>query len=98
MTKRRPGRMAKLGNKVFKKTEGDLADEELELLAETSIDWEELRPKVGDSDIYDQLISEVQEATRNNESLSQLKNRLQKLGEGGMKLAGKIIEIVKEVV
>ena len=68
MTKKRPGRMAKLGEQVYKETDQELADEEVKLLKETSIDWETLRPQVTNNAIYDQLIAEVNEATQRNES------------------------------
>lgn len=94
MTKKRPGRMAKLGKKAYEKTEQELADEEVNLLLRTSIDWETLRPQVTNDAIYTQLISEVNEATQRNESVAQLSNRLQQLGREGQVLAKKVIRLL----
>ena len=94
MTKKRPGRMAKLGEQVYKETDQELADEEVELLLVTSIDWETLRPQVTNDAVYNQLISEVNEATQRNESIAQLSKRLQQLGEEGQALAKKVIRLL----
>ena len=94
MGRRKPGRMAKLGDQTFKKTNQEFADEEAELLLRTSIDWEALRPKVTDSALYDQLIAIVNEATQKNESIAQLKNRLSQLGKEGFNLVKKVVKFI----
>jgi N-acetylglucosamine kinase-like BadF-type ATPase len=94
MTQKRPGRMAKLGEQAYKETEQELADEEVELLLVTSIEWETLRPQVTNDAIYDQLIAAVNEATQRNESIAQLSKRLQQLGEEGQALAKKVIRLL----
>ena len=94
MTKKRPGRMAKLGKKAYEDTEQELANQEVELLLVTSIDWETLRPQVTNDAVYNQLISEVNEATQRNESIAQLSKRLQQLGQEGQALAKKVIKLL----
>jgi N-acetylglucosamine kinase-like BadF-type ATPase len=94
MTKKGPGRMAKLGEQAYKETEQELANEEVELLLVTSIEWEALRPQVTNDAIYDQLIAVVNEATQRNESIAQLSKRLQQLGEEGQALAKKVIRLL----
>ena len=86
--------MAKLGEQAYKETEQELADEEVELLLVTSIEWETLRPQVTNDAIYDQLIAAVNEATQRNESIAQLSKRLQQLGEEGQALAKKVIRLL----
>jgi len=94
MARRKPGRMSNLGEKAFKKTEQELADEEVKLLLETSIDWESLRPKVTNAADYDQLINIVNESTQRNESIAQLSNRLKQLGEESLVLAKKVVKLL----
>ncbi len=91
---RRPGRMAEKGGNSFRKTDRELVDEELKLLLRTTIDWEILRPKVLDYAVYDQLIAEVNEATKRNESIGQLRSRLQRLGIDGLGLAKKVVGLL----
>ena len=91
---RKPGRMADLGNKTFDRTNAELSDEEAKILLETNIDWEALRPKISDQEIYNRLIHEVQAATQKNENLAQLKDRLSTLGKEGLSVAKKIAQLV----
>jgi hypothetical protein len=88
---RKPGRMAGLGDEAFKQTDNELAENEANLLLQTSVDWEALRPQVNDPEIYDQLIAAVNEATQRNESVAQLNTRLQQLGKEGFNLAQKVV-------
>ena len=60
----------------------------------TSIEWETLLPLVTNDAIYNQLISEVNEATQQNESIAHLSKRLQQLGEEGQALAKKVIRLL----
>ena len=94
MVRRKPGRMRKLGDEVVEETNRELADEEVEILLRTSIDWEGLRPQVTNAEVYDQLIAAVQESTRKNESIAQLRGRLQKLGQEGLKLVKRVIGLI----
>lgn len=91
---RKPGRMAKKGKKTFDKTDIELTDEEMNVLLNTTINWDDLRPKISDQELYDKLIEAVEHTTANNENLAQLKNRLQTLGKEGWSLAKKIIDLV----
>jgi len=87
--------MGNLGDQAATLTNKQLADEELKLLAETTVDLESLRPQVGDTEEYTKLIAVVNEATDNNESLAQLQTRLKTLGANGIALAKKVAGIVK---
>ncbi len=91
---RKPGRMRDAGDKAFRKTDKELEEKELKLLLNTSIDWEAMRPEVHDRALYDQLIKVVDEATRNNDSLAQLKTRLETSGNEGIELARKVISLI----
>jgi hypothetical protein len=88
---RKPGRMKKLGDKTFQKTNQELADEELNVLMHTDIDWESLRPRITNQATYDKLIRAVEEATQQNRDLALLKTRLQALGKETWELARKVI-------
>ena len=59
-----------------------LLDGELNALrAATRIDLDRLKPKVADSATYNQLLAVVEDSTRKNESLAQLKTRVETLGK-----------------
>ena len=91
---RKPGRMTSLGNKTLDRTNLELSDDEARILLSTSIDWERLRPQVADQQTYDKLIEQVQQATANNEDLTQLKTCIESLGQEGWQLAKKIIALI----
>ncbi len=65
-------------------TDGTLEAELNELMQCTGEQLEKLRPMVTDQESYDRLIREVSEATANNESIGQLKDRLLEGGKGGL--------------
>lgn len=90
---RKPGRMGGMGQRTISRTNEELADEELTLLKQTTVDWEKLRPMIHDEDAYNKLINVVQKATTNNENLAQFKNRVVALGKEGWNVARKIIEL-----
>ena len=91
---RKPGRMAAKGKRTFDRTDAELADQELQLLMDTDIDWDSLRPEVSDQEAYDELIAAVKEATAQNENIAQLKERLTSLGEGGVALIKKVVRLI----
>lgn len=91
---RQPGRMGKLGDETYEKTNLELADQELQVLIQSSSRWEELRPLIHDQETYDRLISMVQQATANHENLAQLRARIDTLGKEGWALARKVIELI----
>ena len=70
------------------------AAREAELIAETTFNWEGIKPKLTDEAEYDRLMAIVGEATANNESLGQLVTRLKNLGASGIALAEKVKNFV----
>ena len=66
------------------------AEIENQLLADTTLDWEKLRPQLNSSVEYDRLIAIVEECTKKNESIGQLANRLRSLGTEGAKLLERV--------
>jgi len=92
---RKPGRMAGIGNKTIDKTNSQLSDIELDVIANTSVDWESLKPQITDKESYENLIKAVNETTQKNEDIALLKNRLEKMGKGVMSVAKKVYEIIK---
>ncbi len=75
------------------------ADEELKssierIKALTSVDHDALRPQVSDSATYDALIKEVAEATRRNESLAQIAERIGRLSNAAVDLAKQVSALI----
>jgi hypothetical protein len=64
-----------------------LKDDEAELLKTTAVDLSTLRPQVSDKVSFDALIAAVNESTRRNESIAQLKQRITDLGQGALAVA-----------
>ena len=86
--------MRNRAKKTRKKIDRRLAEVEQQLLADTTLDWEEIRPHVSDQAEYDRLIEIVDAATERNESIGQLIDRLKALGVEGAKLLGKVKKFV----
>lgn len=84
------GGMGGLGKEATDKTNAELQDEEAQLLLDTHVNLEDLRPKVSDQEAYDALIAAVDEATRHNKDLGLLKSRVKEIGEAGIKVFNKI--------
>jgi hypothetical protein len=82
--------MGNLSNKAANKTNTELRDEEAQLLLDTRVNLEDLRPKVSDQETYDALIAAVDEATRHHNDLALLKSRVKEMGEAGIKVFNKI--------
>jgi len=72
----------------------ELAAEELEVLKATSTNLEALRPQIADQATYDKLISAVEASTDKNESLSQLKERIEALGSAAVAVTNKVIGLL----
>jgi len=89
--------MGDLSKSTAQQTNEALKDQELELLAETTADWDKMRPQIADQATYDALIREVQAATAQNESIAQLRGRIEALGTQGMAVAKKVLELLKSV-
>ena len=81
------GGMEGLANEVVGQVDKELADEEARLLQQTTVNLEQLRPQISDPDAFDKLVEAVQKSTQKNENLAQLKARLEKLGEGVLRIA-----------
>jgi hypothetical protein len=74
-----------------------LKTDEVALLARTSVDLAALRPQVGDPASFDKLIAAVNESTRCNESIAQLKQRITDLGKGALAVAKEVAAIAAKV-
>jgi hypothetical protein len=74
----------------------ELLEDELRVLAEaTQSDLEALRPKITDEQTYQKLIAAVRESTSKNESLAELKDRLEKVGSGLSQVAKVAVKLLK---
>jgi len=63
-------------------------------VADTTFNWESIKPELEDDAEYDRLMAVVKESTKKNESLGQLVTRLKDLAEGGVALAEKVKKFV----
>ena len=74
----------------------EIHEEELKALREAAhSDLERLRPNITDKTSYDNLIAAVEESTKKNESLSQLKERLKEAGSGTLEIGREITRRLK---
>jgi hypothetical protein len=71
-----------------------LADREKQLLVDTGISWDDMKPKIGSEEDYQKLMKVVGEATAKNESLGAFFERLEKLGTEGYALAKKVRDLI----
>ena len=73
----------------------ELLEDELQALQNaTRTDLENLRPNITDEETYNKLIAAVEEATRRNEDLAQLKARLEKLGSTAISVVRKAARLL----
>lgn len=77
-----------------RRTDARLAEREAELLAETSIDWEAIKPRLASDDERRQLTDAVRQATEHNETVGSVCKRLENLGTEGMALAKKVRSLI----
>ncbi len=89
------GGMEGLANEVVSQVDKELVDEEARLLQQTTVNLEQLRPQISDPDAFDKLVEAVQKSTQKNENLAQLKARLEKLGEGVLRIAKEVAGKIK---
>lgn len=82
--------MKDLAKGAADRTNAKLAEREKELLADTDIDWEAIAPKLTDEKERQQLMDAVAEATRNNETVGSVLDRLKQLSSDGIALADKV--------
>lgn len=68
-----------------------------QLAAATKADLDALRPQVTAKATYDKLIAEVAKATRRNESIAELRNRIESLGKVGVRVAKQVAGLLKAV-
>ena len=85
--------MGNLAARTAAEVNAKFAEREAELVAETALEWEQIKPQLEDAD-YGRLMAEVQAATNANESLGQLINRLENLAVGGVALAAKVKKFI----
>lgn len=74
----------------------ELLNDELEILRKANkTDIENLCPKTASEELYNKLIAEVNESTRQNESVAELNNRVKKLGSDAIHLAKDIVKLLR---
>ena len=86
--------MGRLADRTAERTDEALTEREAAVLRETLVDWEALRPKLGDPATLDRLVAVVQEASARNESLAQFQVRVRELGEGAVVLAKRVCRLL----
>lgn len=90
-------KLRELGMESKKRTDELLESELQALKMATRTDLERLRPKVTDEATYNHLISVVEESTRRNESLAQLKDRLEKLSSNVIRIGKEAVKLLKDL-
>lgn len=93
MNPRNRSSMKNRSDRAKVKTDKALETRELQLLRQTSITWDELRPQVTDKETFDKLRAAVEESTKKNENIAQLKSRLSSIGKEGLKVARRVISL-----
>jgi hypothetical protein len=89
------GGMGNISKKTKDRVDEMLKDDELKLLRDTEVDLESLRPQVSDDESFNKLIEAVQAATGQNENIAQLRERIESLGEGVVKVGKEVFDIIK---
>ena len=72
-----------------------LLDTECEAIMKQVSRLQELKPQTADAATYKKLMDVVQQACRNNESVATLKQNVENLGEGAVKLFGEVVAVAK---
>ncbi len=85
------GGMGELADQTAMKVNQMLADRELQLLKNTGVNMNKLRPQISDEASFNKLMEAVQAATQRNESIAELKSRIFTLGEGVIKVAKEVL-------
>ena len=88
------GGMRDLAEAARERVDAQLAEIENNLLADTTLDWQSIRPELTDQAEYDRLMAIVNESTQRNESIGQLVDRVKALGAGGADLLAKVKKFV----
>jgi hypothetical protein len=86
----RKRRLAEAADESAKVADAMLENRLKALKAATRTDLEKLKPQVADTATYNKLIAVIEESTRKNESLAQLKDRVHALGK-------EVVGMVKQV-
>lgn len=87
------GGMDELAEESVRATDASLVEVELVVLKRTTTDLERFRSEIPDQASFEVFLSAVSESTRHNESVAELKTRLEKLGDGVVKVAGKVVSL-----
>jgi hypothetical protein len=87
--------MGKLSKKARKKADEALKEEEGAVLLRTQVDLESLRPRISDEESFNKLIEAVNASSLLNESIAALGQRINSLGEGVVKVAREVFDIIK---
>lgn len=91
----RKDRLRELAKQSKKKADEELADALQTVKGMTRADLESLRPKVSNQEEYARLITAVEEATARNESIADLKARIEKLGPAALDLAKEVSKLLE---
>jgi len=93
MASRKRSSMGKLAHVASRKTDKALEERELEVLLETNVDWDMLRPQVTDTATFDKLRKVVEESTSKNERIARLRKSIEGIGKEGINLAKSIVSM-----
>ncbi len=95
MSEDRKRKLEEISDRDAAETDALLENELAALKGMTSYDLNALRPKVSDPASLDKMIAIVQEANRTNMNIAELKSRLEAAGQGAVKIAKEVCNIIK---
>jgi purine nucleoside permease len=90
------GGMDELAEESVRAADESLVEVERVVLKRTTTDLERFRSKIPDQPSFDLFMTAVAESNRRNESAAELKTRLEKLGDGAVKVAAKVAELASK--
>lgn len=87
--------LKKASEKSVEETDALLLEEYNALLKATKSDLAALKPKISDQEMYDKLVSIINDATADNLSLAEFQQRLESLGTGALQLGKEVVNLLR---
>jgi hypothetical protein len=88
------GGMGARAGETRKKVDNAMKTIEEKVLQAASVNLENLRPQISDKESFEQLLRVINDATRQNDDIATLKERIFTLGEGVVNVAVKVASLI----
>ena len=89
-----PGGMRGRASSTADKVNRELAEEEARMIQQSGANLDALKPRISDKEAFERLVAATEESTRRNESVAEFQNRVKALGEGVVKVAKQIYQLI----